>query len=145
MTDIILQGNQLRNDLNVIVGTGKNWSLPFLWAPLLRYITGPILAIITSLTYPGFKEVDNDPIYVFGFVIAHFTMVLVVLGFLVPRWFNPFIVPERRDEWKQPYAPNQLRGITDAMNSDAMEAGSGHVSQEGEVPTPDGKEGVRKD
>jgi len=47
-----MQGNQLRRDLNVIVGTGKNWKIPVFWGPLLRYISAPILAIVFSFSYP---------------------------------------------------------------------------------------------
>jgi solute carrier family 6 GABA transporter-like protein 1 len=47
-------GNQLRRDLNLILGLGKYWKLPFFWAPLLRDITGPVLALVFSFAYPGF-------------------------------------------------------------------------------------------
>ena len=56
-------GNQLRRDLNVIVATGKNWSIPSLWAPLIRYISAPILFIIYSFAYPEFWTLRNDPVY----------------------------------------------------------------------------------
>ncbi|EXM14508.1 hypothetical protein V3481_005817 [Fusarium oxysporum f. sp. vasinfectum] len=116
-------GNQLRHDLNSVIGNGNNWSLPFLWAPMLRYVSGPILAIIFSLAYPSFEEVKNDPLYILGFIVAHLLLVWCVIGFVFPRWFNIFIVPERRDDWKQPYAPNVLRGTTEGEDATKAETG----------------------
>jgi solute carrier family 6 GABA transporter-like protein 1 len=29
-------GNQLTRDLNVVIGVGKNWSIPVLWAPIMK-------------------------------------------------------------------------------------------------------------
>ncbi|KAL5625741.1 hypothetical protein FOBRF1_000084 [Fusarium oxysporum] len=128
-------GNQLRHDLNSVIGNGNNWSLPFLWAPMLRYVSGPILAIIFSLAYPSFEEVKNDPLYILGFIVAHLLLVWCVIGFVFPRWFNMFIIPERRDDWKQPYAPNVLRGTTEGKDATKAETetvhhiGSTHVGQ----------------
>jgi solute carrier family 6 GABA transporter-like protein 1 len=78
-------GNQLRRDLNLIIGLGKNWNLPFFWAPLLRYITGLVLAIVFSFAYPAFQPVKNDPMYIFGCIVAHFLLLCITLGFVVPK------------------------------------------------------------
>jgi solute carrier family 6 GABA transporter-like protein 1 len=112
----------LRHDLNTVIGVGKNWSLPFVWAPMLRYISGPILAIIFSLAYPSFDEVSNDPLYIIGFIVAHCLLLWIVIGFIFPRWYDIFIKHERREDWKQPYAPNQLRGTTDGQEVGNTEA-----------------------
>jgi solute carrier family 6 GABA transporter-like protein 1 len=96
-----------------VIGKGKNWRLPVFWAPLLRYISSPILAIILSLAYPTFQEVNNDPLYIIGFIVAHFLLLWIVVGWLVPSWFDVFVIHERRDDWKQPYAPNVLRETMD--------------------------------
>ncbi|CVL06291.1 uncharacterized protein FMAN_03772 [Fusarium mangiferae] len=93
---------------------------------MLRYVSGPILAIIFSLAYPSFEEVKNDPLYILGFIVAHLLLVLLVWCmsvFAFPRWFNVFIVPERRDDWKQPYAPNVLRGTTEGEDATKAETG----------------------
>lgn len=37
-------------------------------------------------------------------------MVLIALGFLLPRWFDVFIPVERRGEGKISYAPNVTMG-----------------------------------
>jgi solute carrier family 6 (neurotransmitter transporter, GABA) member 1 len=111
-----------------VIGSGKNWSLPAFWAPCLRYITSPILAIVLSLAYPSFETVNNDPLHVLGFIIGHFLFVWCVVGFFMPRWLDAFIIPERRDDWKQPTAPGLLRDTTDGQIADNMEAGSGSPS-----------------
>lgn len=118
------QGNALRRDLNSVIGLGKNWSLPVIWAPLLRYFSGPVLAVIFSLAYPTFDTHKSDPLQIYGFIIAHFLLLWVVAGFVMPRWFGVFIVHERRDDWKQPYAPNVLRDTTEGEVADSMEAAS---------------------
>ncbi|KAL4722260.1 hypothetical protein ACLX1H_011042, partial [Fusarium chlamydosporum] len=126
-------GNMLRHDLNTVIGVGKNWSLPFVWAPMLRYISGPILAIIFSLAYPSFDEVSNDPLYIVGFIVAHCLLLWIVIGFIFPRWYDIFIVHERRDDWKQPYAPNILRGTTDGQEVDGRDIGSNDAAMSSET------------
>ena len=123
------QGNQLRRDLNLIIGAGKNWKLPVFWAPLLRYITGPILAIVFSFAYPGFQEVKNDPVYIFGFVCSHFVLIFIAIGFIMPTWLNFFVPATRRNDGNLDYAPNVLRGTTEAESDDNMEKASGRDSQ----------------
>jgi hypothetical protein len=59
-----------------------------------------------------------------GFIIGHFLLVWVVAGFFAPRWLDVFIVPERRDDWKQPVAPGVLRGTTDSRIADSLESAS---------------------
>lgn len=110
---------------------GKNWSLPFIWAPLLRYVTGPILAIILSLAYPSFETLSNDPLHVMGFIVGHFLLVWCVAGFFMPKWLDVFIIPERRDDWKQPLAPGIRRDTTEGQIADVMETGSSSDITEG--------------
>ncbi|KAM0718864.1 hypothetical protein Q7P37_005936 [Cladosporium fusiforme] len=121
-------GNQLRHDLNTVIGIGKNWCLPAVWAPLLRYFSGPILAIILSLAYPAFEGLNNDPLHVMGFIIGHFLILWCVVGFVMPRWLDVFIIEERRDDWKQPVAPGVLRDTTEGYVADGMESASGSDS-----------------
>ncbi|KAJ4408982.1 hypothetical protein N0V91_002796 [Didymella pomorum] len=91
-------GNQLRRDLNVIVGQGKNWKIPAFLPFLLRYISGPVLAIIFSFAYPEFHTLRYDPMYITGFILANLTMVVIILGFTIPRYYDAFIPYERRGE-----------------------------------------------
>ncbi|KAL2683019.1 hypothetical protein Neosp_007481 [[Neocosmospora] mangrovei] len=118
-------GQQLRRDLNVIVGTGKNWKIPSFWPILLRFVSAPVLAIIYGFAYPAFHDLRDDPLHILGFAIAHICLLLIGLGVLVPRWYDCMIPPKRRDEGNIPYAPNVLLGSTDAQQSDSMEAGEG--------------------
>lgn len=114
--------------------------MPAIWAPLLRYFSGPILAIILSLAYPTFEGLSNDPLHVMGFIIGHFLLVWCVFGFVMPRWLDVFIIPERRDDWKQPIAPCVLRGTREAEIDNSMEAASASDSMHEAKP-----ESVTKD
>ncbi|KAI3402060.1 hypothetical protein diail_4034 [Diaporthe ilicicola] len=91
-------GNQLRRDLNLVVGQGKNWKIPTFWPVLLRYISGPVLAIIFSFAYPEFYTLRYDPMMIAGFILAHLGLFLILLGFVVPRYYDVFIPTGRRDE-----------------------------------------------
>jgi hypothetical protein len=42
----------------------------------------------------------------------------------MPRWLDIFIIPERRDDWKQPVAPCVIRGTREAEISSSMEEAS---------------------
>ncbi|KAF5005903.1 hypothetical protein FDECE_7661 [Fusarium decemcellulare] len=97
--------NQLRRDLNVVIATGDNWSIPVFWGVVLRYVSAPILSIVVSFAYPAFHEKSSDPLHVFAFVVAHAVMLLIALGFVLPRWFDVFIPPEKKHLEKTYYAP----------------------------------------
>lgn len=101
-------GNQLRRDLNVVVAQGKNWNIPIYWAPLLRYISAPTLAIVFSFTYPEFYTLRNDPVYIVGFIIAHIVIAAVLVAFVMPRWAAVIVPHERRNDGKKPVAPDMV-------------------------------------
>lgn len=63
-----------------------------------------------------------------GFIIGHFLLVWCILGFIMPRWLDIFIIEERRDDWKQPVAPHLLRDTTEREIADSMESGSASES-----------------
>ncbi|KAK3703474.1 hypothetical protein LTR37_014464 [Vermiconidia calcicola] len=130
-------GNQLRRDLNVIVGAGKNWKIPVFWAPMIRYISAPILFIVYSFSYPEFWSLRNDPVYVFGFILAHFCLLAVVLSLLTPRWFDVFVPDNRLLDGVRPYAP----GVTDGI----IEARSNGRAESGEVAVAVAREAEKKD
>lgn len=92
------QGNQLRRDLNVVVGGGRNWSIPAFLPVLLRYVSGPILAIIFSFAYPEFYTLRYDPLMITGFTLAHIGMVLIIVGCVAPRYYDHLIPRHRRAE-----------------------------------------------
>ncbi|KAF2267732.1 SNF-domain-containing protein [Lojkania enalia] len=122
-------GNQLRRDLNIIVGGGKNWSIPSFLPILLRYVSAPILIIILSFGYPEFRRLRYDPLMILGFIIAHIGFALVLVGFIMPRFYEVFIPPYRRDEGTEETVPNELksdvvaRAVSDEDTIDRDELG----------------------
>ncbi|RVX67809.1 hypothetical protein B0A52_07737 [Exophiala mesophila] len=117
-------GNQLTRDLNVTVAINNNWPLPSFWTPVLRYVSAPILAILTSFAYPTFGSVMNDPLHIFGFCVGHIVMLLVVVGLVIPRWFDVFLPDNRKYEGDLPYAPSVLVGTGDMHIGRREEEGS---------------------
>lgn len=104
------QGNQLRRDLNLIVGQGKNWKIPTFLPFLLRYISGPVLAIIFSFAFPEFHSLRYDPMMITGFIIAFLGLTAVLFGLIMPRYYDVFIPPHRRDEGTEPTIANEPKG-----------------------------------
>ncbi|KAL8994991.1 MAG: hypothetical protein Q9169_005190 [Polycauliona sp. 2 TL-2023] len=97
--------NQLRQDLNLIVATGNKWKIPVAWSIVLRYVTPPILAIITSFGYPQFYTKRQDPLHIAAFALVHGIMIITAVGFIVPRWFDVFIPPNKLREAADMYTP----------------------------------------
>lgn len=65
---------------------------------LLRYVSGPVLAIIFSFAFPEFHTLRYDPMMITGFILSILGMVGVLLGFVMPRYYDAFIPAHRRDE-----------------------------------------------
>lgn len=107
----LLQGNQLRRDLNVIVGGGKNWKIPAFLPALLRYISGPILAIILSFAYPEFYTLRYDPMMVAGFILSHICLLLIIISFVMPRYYDALIPLHRRSEGTEDTIVNETKGL----------------------------------
>ncbi|SPN99737.1 related to sodium- and chloride-dependent GABA transporter 1 [Cephalotrichum gorgonifer] len=127
-------GNQLRRDLNGIVGHGNNWEIPTFWAPLLRYISAPVLAIVFSFSYPAFYRLRYEPLHILGFGIGHIALIIIALGFIVPRWFDVLIPPARRGEGHIPYAPGVMIDGDERSKRCSREVESGDSSSM-EVPS----------
>lgn len=107
-----------------MVATGKNWSIPCFWAPIIRYISCPILSIIMSFAYPAFYKRRMDPLHIFAFSVAHVMMVIVGFGFIFPRAFDIFIPPERRENDSTTYAPQvTIMGV--CQGGEVVESGAG--------------------
>lgn len=106
------------------VAINNNWPLPSFWTPVLRYVSAPILAILTSFAYPTFGRVMNDPLHIFGFCVGHVVMLLVVVGLVIPRWFDVFLPENRKHEGDLPYAPSVLVGTGDMQVGRSVEEGS---------------------
>ncbi|THV71060.1 SNF-domain-containing protein [Aureobasidium pullulans] len=109
-------GNQLRRDLNLVVGGGKNWNIPSFMPVLLRYVSGPVLAIIFSFAFPEFHTLRYDPMMITGFILSILGMVGVLLGFVMPRYYDAFIPAHRRDEGTQVTVLNEPTGQLDTLS-----------------------------
>lgn len=118
LINLFQQGNQLRHDLNfLIVGPpgnrNKNWSIPTFWPILLRYASAPILAIVFSFAYPEFHTLRADPLMIAGFILAHICLLAILLGFVMPRYYEVFVPAERREDGAVETFVNELKGDGD--------------------------------
>jgi solute carrier family 6 GABA transporter-like protein 1 len=95
--------------LNIIVGQGKNWKIPAFMPFLLRYISGPVLAIIFSFAFPAFHKIRYDPMMIAGFILSILTVVVILVGFVMPRYYDAFI-PVSRQEGTEPTAAQDTKG-----------------------------------
>lgn len=102
-------GNQLRRDLNFVVGQGRNWKIPSFMPFLLRYVSGPVLAIIFSFAFPEFHSLMYDPMMITGFIISIVTLTAMVVGFVMPRYYDVFVPPHRRAEGTEATVANELK------------------------------------
>lgn len=121
----IIQGNQLHRDLNIVVGSGKNWKIPSFMPVLLRYVSGPVLAIIFSFAFPEFHTLRYDPMMITGFVLSILGMVAVLLGFVMPRYYDAFIPIDRRDEGTKETVLDKPMEKIDAVSVDTTEGDGG--------------------
>ena len=106
-------GQQLTRDLNIVVGTGGNWKLPIVWAPLLRWVAAPVLISVFSLSYREFgseAKIYRNPLHIFAFTVAQVGIVITVIGLGFSNLFN-FLVPgDQRDADQKQYATSP--GVT---------------------------------
>ena len=73
----------------------------------------------------------KNPVHIFGFAVAHCTLLIIGLGFLVPRWFNIIVPPDRREDGNKVFAPNITVTIDGGdSGNDSMEAGRGKLQPE---------------
>ncbi|KAF1831275.1 solute carrier family 6 protein [Decorospora gaudefroyi] len=115
-------GNQLTRDMNVVIGVGKNWNIPWFWAPIMKYISGPILAIVLSFAYPKFIETHMfDPIFIYGFSIVHLVYPTIILAALIPSWFNWIIPSEKIALGSKPVVPMETIDNTNEITRAASE------------------------
>lgn len=89
-------GNQLAQDLNAVIGRDEhNWKIPVVWAPLLRWVSAPVLVSILSLSYREFgskREIYRDPLQIFCFTVAHIGVLISIVGFVYNELFA-FLIP----------------------------------------------------
>lgn len=122
-------GHQLRNDWNAVVAQGKNWGIPLLWGCVLRWFSAPFLAVILSLAYNNLGSRLRNPMEIFGFIMAHLGVVVVVISIIVPRCLNVFVPKEEQGYYLRQYeghaaetlAPDEdLGGVSDAAGVDSV-------------------------
>ncbi|EOA88889.1 hypothetical protein ACJQWK_05946 [Exserohilum turcicum] len=122
-------GNQLRRDLNVIVGQGKNWKIPAFMPFLLRYLSGPVLAIIFSFAFPEFHTLRYDPMMIAGFILSILTVIVILIGLVMPRYYDAFVPVHRRSEGAEPTVPMQIKGeLAGRPTADTVTAEQGDFS-----------------
>ncbi|KAM0343577.1 hypothetical protein ACHAPU_008472 [Fusarium lateritium] len=113
--------NQLRKDLNVVVAGGKRWNIPIFWGFVLRYVSAPILAIVVSFAFPLFNTKRQDPLHIFAFASACGVMMIVAVGFIVPRWFDVFVPPEKLHLSDTFYAPQVVMAPLEVHRDEVIE------------------------
>lgn len=72
----------------------------------------------------------NDPLHIFGFCIGHLVVLLVVVGLVLPRWFDVFLPQARVPQGDLAYAPAVLAEQEDAQIDISLEQGAGRSSEE---------------
>ncbi|KAL4866530.1 hypothetical protein BDV12DRAFT_172748 [Aspergillus spectabilis] len=122
-------GNQIRRDLNAIIGGEKNWKIPSIWPVLLRYVCAPVLAIIFSFAYPEFHTLRYDPLMITGFILAHLILLLILLGFVLPRYYDIFIPPDRIGEGET-LIGDLAQGQVVPDNREGLASGGADVEEE---------------
>jgi solute carrier family 6 GABA transporter-like protein 1 len=66
--------------------------------------------------------------YITGFILANLTMVVIILGFTIPRYYDAFIPYERRGEGTEPTVAMETKGeIAGAPVSEVVRAEGGGV------------------
>jgi len=77
---------------------------------LLRYLSGPVLAIILSFAFPEFHTLRYDPMMIAGFILSILTIIAILLGLVMPRYYDAFIPVHRRLEGTEPTVAMQTKG-----------------------------------
>ena len=75
----------------------------------MRYISGPVLAIIFSFAFPEFHKLRYDPLMILGFTVSILGLSVIIIGFVVPRYFDAFIPKTRRAEGTEETIANELK------------------------------------
>lgn len=92
---------------------------------LLRYVSGPVLAIIFSFAFPEFHTLRYDPMMIAGFILSILGMVAVLLGFVMPRYYDAFIPVDRRGEGTKETVLDQPMEKIDAVSVVTAEGDGG--------------------
>ena len=85
-----------------------------------------------SFAYPNFRNNHMyDPIMIYGFSINHLVVPIVVLGLVIPSWFNCIIPSEKVPFGDKPVAPIGTLDSSQEITHAASEEGQiRHSNQE---------------
>lgn len=92
---------------------------------LLRYVSSPVLAMVFSFAFPEFHTLRYDPMMIAGFIISIFTLIAMLVGFVMPRYYDAFIPIHRRGEGDEPTVACETKGelagkpISDTVNAES--------------------------
>lgn len=98
---------------------------------LLRYISGPVLAIIFSFAFPEFHTLRYDPMMITGFILSILTIVVVLFGCVMPRYYDAFIPVQRRGEGTEMTTALETKGEVDGMTIGRLENAEGERDRKG--------------
>lgn len=90
--------DQLPQDLMQIVGQGKNWELPPVRPPLLRYLSAPVLAIVYNFAFPEIHSLNYDPMMITGFILSTMILLSMLLGLILLQCYDTLVPDERRND-----------------------------------------------
>ena len=76
----------------------------------------------------------SDPLTIFAFAVAHFAMLTVVSTLVFPRWMDPLIPSDRREEGNRTYAPQTILGADDIRLLTGVEAVTYGEKEESSMP-----------
>ena len=125
----------------MIVARGKNWKIPALWAPVLRWLSAPLLIVILSIAYDDTGVLLKDPLQIFSFVLAHIGVVVVLLGIIVPSIMNVWTPATQKSSWERQYSSEPGKtlqesedNVLDPNNSGGIDANQDQEQIAGENP-----------
>lgn len=119
----MIQGNQLKRDVNRAIYVKGNWKLHWAWPVLLKYVTAPAVSLVLSFAYPKMysKNYQRDPPYLYSFILMHMVLLYISLCFMAPRFLDFLIPVTRRNEGRYDVMPRVVIGETPIVNLRGVE------------------------
>jgi len=102
---------------------------------LLRYVSGPVLAIIFSFAFPEFHALRYDPMMIAGFILSILTVLVILVGCVMPRYYDGFIPVHRRQDGTEPTTALETKGEVKGMpvlEMENVENGQGGLARSSE-------------
>lgn len=91
-----------------------------------------MLAIVFSFSYGEFRTLMYDPLMILGFIVSHITLAVILCGFVMPRYYDVFVPPHRRDEGSEKTVAGELKNeiIAPIPRQDARDSSSEEAAKE---------------